>query len=308
MKQNDSPAWHNAVAGGVAGAGSRLATAPLDLVRIRRQLAPRVQYPAESVWGTWKKVIETEGGIAALYRGNTAAILLWIGYAATQFAVYHRIKDSFASQPSWVASFGAGAGAGVIATLTTYPFDVCRTTFAAKGIQKTPSLPFSSLVEPGIHFRKKVEPPATLRAFVVHLYQQEGVRGFYAGVTPAIAQIIPYMGLNFCIYDALTRDKNSVTASAYAGSISGAISKLIVYPADTVKRRLQAQAFFLNQDSAFRTPYAGMVDCAKRIASEEGLPAVYRGVVPSVLKTMIASSLSFALFRGTKNVLEATVG
>eukprot|EP00562_Extubocellulus_spinifer_P009368 CAMPEP_0178501678 /NCGR_PEP_ID=MMETSP0696-20121128/17086_1 /TAXON_ID=265572 /ORGANISM="Extubocellulus spinifer, Strain CCMP396" /LENGTH=175 /DNA_ID=CAMNT_0020130659 /DNA_START=183 /DNA_END=706 /DNA_ORIENTATION=+ len=32
------PAWHSAVAGAAAGAGSRLLTAPLDLLRIRRQL------------------------------------------------------------------------------------------------------------------------------------------------------------------------------------------------------------------------------------------------------------------------------
>jgi Mitochondrial carrier protein len=36
----------------------------------------------------------------------------------------------------------------------------------------------------------------------------------------------------------------------------------------------------------------------------EGVSSLYRGLVPSVLKTTIGSGLSFTFFRMTKNVLE----
>lgn len=296
------PSWHNAVAGGVAGAGSRMATAPLDLIRIRRQLAPATLYPSESVWQSWLNIVRNEGGVSALFRGNLAAVYLWVGYAAVQFSVYSRAKEHCLPIVSpTAAAFASGAVAGTFATLATYPFDVCRTTFAARGIQEVPSIPFGSMAEPHFGQTQANSPPKTVRQFVVQLYRQKGIQGFYAGVNPAVVQIIPYMGLNFGIYDTLTRGDKSVGLSAYAGSIAGAISKLLVYPIDTVKRRLQGQAFF-SCDTA--SPYKGMRDCVTRIAKEEGLVSFYRGVVPSVLKTTIASSLSFSLFRFSKNALE----
>jgi solute carrier family 25 (mitochondrial thiamine pyrophosphate transporter), member 19 len=398
------PSWHNAVAGGVAGAGSRVLTAPLDLIRIRRQLQlPSTLYPSESILQSFQSVIQTEsGGVLALFRGNTAAIFLWIGYAAVQFALYQRTKDAIQSslkdvvadkrRVSTVSAFLAGATAGTCATVLTYPFDVCRTIFAARGIAPIPvdnHLRLSSLVEPDFrnHYHSELrgpplstpqkvgmlaeatppEPPRTLGDFVHRLYASRGVAGFYAGCGPAIVQIIPYMGLNFAIYDTLTRGDKRVQASAYAGSISGAVSKIIVYPLDTVKRRLQAQAFYSSGDSATihnhrakklprstqaaggigdrlsrpfsvssfassartsgsflgasqslveaqhealvrptqRRYYRGMLHCIRTIYREEGVVAFYRGVTPSVLKTTIASGLSFSLYRGTKNALES---
>ncbi|KAL3912534.1 MAG: hypothetical protein SGARI_001107, partial [Bacillariaceae sp.] len=119
-----------------------------------------------------------------------------------------------------------------------------------------------------------------------------------------MVQIIPYMGINFAIYDALLTDGNnkSVGASGYAGSISGATSKILVYPMDTIKKRLQYQSVFGAPEG--RPYYVGMVDCFATMLKREGLSSLYRGLVPSVLKTTIGSGLSFTFFRMTKNVLE----
>ena len=338
---SSSPAWHNWVAGGVAGAGSRMATAPLDLIRIRRQLqATTVVYPAESMWASWKKIMETEkGGIAALYRGNTAAIYLWISYAAVQFAVYTPVRAAWKDLPG--AAFGAGAVAGVCATLATYPFDVCRTTFAARGLETsstppTPTAtthmaPHSSMLEPAYPTIQQAQSqqqqaanttkiPRTMGQFVVQLWRSKGIAGFYAGAGPAVAQIIPYMGLNFGIYDALTTHQG--LSSASAGAISGAVSKLIIYPVDTVKRRLQAAAFFDNGSSSLvvgstqngSTTTAATSAFAQQhrvyrtvmeLYEQGGWRSFYRGVFPSLLKTTIATSLSFSLFRGVKDGLAA---
>jgi solute carrier family 25 thiamine pyrophosphate transporter 19 len=308
------PAWHNAVAGGVAGAGARMVTAPLDLIRIRRQLTPRTLYPSESIVQTWQKIVQNEGGVTALFRGNVPAIFLWVGYSAIQFSLYNRTKEAITSSQDpegkypTATAFLAGATAGLFATTATYPFDVCRTTFAARGLTVEPSVkqshhvaPFSSLVEPqyNTHNRNVASPPKTIVEFAGQLYRQKGISGFYAGSTPAVIQIIPYMGLSFAIYDSLTRGDRRVGLSAFAGSISGAVSKIIIYPVDTVKRRLQAQAFFEASQQ-----YAGMWDCMTTIARKEGISSFYRGVVPSVLKTTISTGLAFSFYRSAKNTLE----
>lgn len=288
MRRCEYPSWHNAVAGGVAGAGSRIATAPLDLLRIRRQLS----YPSQSLWQSWKTIVATEGGIRALFRGNLAAIYLWVGYAAVQFSCYGHFKDWLGEWGSKTTkTFVCGAGAGLCATMATYPFDVCRTTFAARGV--TTVSPISSMAEPSYEAR----PPTSMREFVVQLYRVHGVRGFYAGAAPAALQILPYMGMSFALYEALTSE--SIGSAAYAGSIAGAVSKMVVYPMDTVKRRLQAQSFYRQTRH-----YQGTWDCIRQIATREGWRSFYRGMLPSVMKTTIASGLSFSLFRLSKDGLE----
>lgn len=421
-----TPSWHSAIAGACAGLGSRTATAPLDLLRIRRQLgsASKTGESPFSLVQTWYQIVQTErGGLMALYRGNTAAMGLWVGYSTVQFAVYDRCRELvriYASNDTVVA-FVAGALAGTAATLATYPFDLCRTTFAARGIVQDegvaitkaprtrkrkaqvktlqfssnlslaePPAPFStnepmaprqptattssttksfasknpktgkfivpplqsnlSLAEPPLPFSldgpdqpkspaappasssapkssatKRVlpaipkaaaataseasgaTPPKTISEFAMHLYHRRGITGFYAGSGPAVLQIIPYMGLTFALYDYL-QNNQSIISSAYAGSVAGGISKLIVYPLDTGKRRLQGQAFYGTGTDKNIKPYTGLVDCWTRMIREEGgVASLYRGVVPSVLKTTIATSLSFAIYKGVMQVLEKTV-
>jgi solute carrier family 25 thiamine pyrophosphate transporter 19 len=295
------PLWHNSVAGAVAGAGARLATAPLDLVRIRRQLDRSVTYPRPSLMSSFATIIRDEGGFFALFRGSLAATYLWVGYSTVQFGVYGHIKAWFESHddPSrphpTIVAFLSGGTAGLCATVTTYPFDICRTTFAARGMPSTSSIQ-SSFADPNPTFR----PPKSLKEFTMSLYRRKGLRAFYAGCGPASIQIFPYMGLNFAIYDALTSGDRDIGMSAYAGTISGSVSKIIVYPVDTIKKRIQAQAVF----GAVGDVYFGMVDCFTKILKNEGYRGFYRGLLPSVLKTGIATGLSFSLFRGTKNFLE----
>ena len=395
------PQWHSAVAGAAAGAGSRLLTAPLDLLRIRRQLqldhppassmssaafADAVQSAASKpivgaasanaarrpgglagllgrfpLLSSLAQIAREEGGYRSLYRGNVAATYLWITYAAVQFSLYSRTSDfltsfavahavpsrppvmgaplrntngngggvandgeaplplpgpirhalsGIASSPTSVA-FVAGASAGLAATLTTYPFDLCRTTFAARGIGgaadavgKAATTAAGAAASASSSSASGLAPPKSLLGFVRGMYRREGIRGFYAGVGPAAIQIVPYMGINFALYDYFTRtfDSKSVGGAGLAGTIAGGTSKFLVYPMDTIKKRLQAQATIgLNHRR-----YQNMADCAATMLREEGLASFYRGLAPTVLKSCAATGLTFAFYTFTKNVLEST--
>jgi len=135
------------------------------------------------------------------------------------------------------------------------------------------------------------------------MFQRNGILGFYAGAVPAVAQIIPYMGINFALYDYLVRNGNekNVGSAGVAGFISGGVSKVIAHPLDTVKKRLQAQTY----KATSKVGYQGMIDCIFTVTKEEGVLALYRGLVPTVLKSMVGTSLTFASFTLTKNVLES---
>lgn len=336
------PTWHNIVAGAAAGAGARFLTAPLDLIKIRRQLvnpasiagsaAATGSFSPLGLFNSLRSIVRTEGGLPSLFRGNLAATYLWIGYAAVQFSIYARTSDfitntqfiippgirssipppilhpaqnavstlqSVSSNPSAVA-FVSGALAGTAATLATYPFDICRTAFAARGL--------TTLEPSSIQTFFKL-------ATASNSVNKNPLRNLFAGCGPAVLGIIPYMGLNFALYDYLVRtgEKTKVGDAGIAGAIAGGSSKLIVYPLDTVKKRLQAQAFntFWGTGNAAAPlgnapEYKNMVDCAVRIMKVEGVGAFYRGLVPTLLKTMGATGLTFSIFTFTKNTLETT--
>ena len=92
--QSYDPHWHDLIAGAAAGLGARAITAPLDLLKIRRQLAPSSSSIASIVSGEWKiydglhSIAKKEGGVRSLFRGNVAASYLWMGYSMTEFWVY----------------------------------------------------------------------------------------------------------------------------------------------------------------------------------------------------------------------------
>ena len=322
-QENYYPQWHNLVSGGVAGAGSRLLTAPLDLLRIRLQLETTVvEYPRPGIIKSLQKIAQLEGGYRALFRGSVAATYLWIGYSAVQFALYGRVQhwfleeyDEYSSDPPdpTLVAFISGATAGVFATVATYPFDICRTIFAARGLSSSTTTTSSNAIKTAVSTvtsttTGSIAPPKSLFEFALVMHKQRGIRAFYAGCSPAVMQVIPYMGLNFALYDIMTRGDKRSSTSSVAGMISGATSKVIVYPLDTVKKRLQAQSAFGTTASStqyFHRPYTGMVDCIVTMARTEGAVSFYRGLLPSVLKSSLSTGLTFGLFRLTKNALES---
>mmetsp|Transcript_32572 Transcript_32572/g.49841 ORF Transcript_32572/g.49841 Transcript_32572/m.49841 type:complete len:174 (-) Transcript_32572:3128-3649(-) len=157
------------------------------------------------------------------------------------------------------------------------------------------------MVDPDLLGRMK---GPSMNDFVVNMYKKRGLRGFYAGSFPAVVQIIPYMGLNFALYESIMRwqkEAPSVQKSGLAGFIAGGTSKFIVYPLDTVKKRLQTQVYFAYSNNK----YKGWTHCLTTIAKEEGVGALYRGLAPTVLKSMVATSCSFAVFTLTKNTLQS---
>ncbi|KAL3809987.1 hypothetical protein ACHAXA_007763 [Cyclostephanos tholiformis] len=355
--------WHDLIAGAIAGLGARAMTAPLDLLKIRRQLAPTSASSsslASILGGEWRiyhhlhSIAKREGGVRSLFRGNVAASYLWMGYSMTEFWVYGRTSgylrrlcpDGGGSNGDVKASvaigFAAGAISGVCATVVTYPFDLCRTIFAARGIFPIPAtnVTWSEHTKDLVSRSRRQwpyvqrRPPRTMYDFARQIHDANGMRGFYAGISPGLLQVIPYMGINFALHDAVVvmSESNDSIVSGAAGMGAGVVSKFLVYPLDTVKRRLQAQAFYGTssggEDAARKVSsfsnnrrsssmilpgtassvvsYDGMMGCFKEIGKKEGIAAFYKGLIPSLLKSSISTGASFWLFTLTKNILRST--
>ena len=128
------------------------------------------------------RVIVREEGAWALWKGNLTAEFLWGGYMGTQFLVYHMAQRAGAGVGAAGRAPGGqvgvdlacGAAAGAAATTATYPLDLLRTRLAAQQ-------------EPRVY--------RGLWHAAASVVRREGARRLYAGLSPALVQVAPYMGI-----------------------------------------------------------------------------------------------------------------
>eukprot|EP01039_Chlorochromonas_danica_P002110 gene2110-2304_t len=287
------------LAGAFAGFVARMLTAPLDVLKIRYQLNKNNIAQSPSLWNAVKTIV-LEEGVTALWKGNVPGLYLWISYSIFQFAFYDIFKsmervgeeeEGSKQSPSTTTMrragnfFLAGALASTLATVLTYPFDVTRTQFALQGKEKA----FSSM-----------------SSFATHAIKNRGVSGLFSGLGPAVLIVTPQMGLNFALYESL---KSALPDGDYSsqhawirtlkkgalGGLAGGASKLLVYPLDTVKKRLQAYAL----DGSTKS----MMSCVRLVYEQDGFLGFYRGMQPTAAKAVAASAITFAAFEGARDLL-----
>ncbi|OJJ53295.1 hypothetical protein ASPSYDRAFT_522716 [Aspergillus sydowii CBS 593.65] len=84
------------------------------------------------------------------------------------------------------------------------------------------------------------------------------------------------------------------------GSVAGMIGKVIEYPFDTVKVRLQSQPDHLP------LRYNGPLDCFRQSFQAEGLRGLYRGISAPMAGAAVENSCLFFSYRVVQDILRAT--
>ncbi|NWZ46672.1 mitochondrial thiamine pyrophosphate carrier isoform X1 [Haliaeetus albicilla] len=282
-----------AVAGSASGLVSRVLVSPLDVIKIRFQLQIEQlssRNPGAKYHGILQAVqrISQEEGLLAFWKGHVPAQLLSVGYGAVQFMAFESLTKlvhnvtSYNARDSFV-HFVCGGLAACTATVAVQPVDTLRTRFAAQG-------------EPKIY--------PNLRHAVVTMYQTEGPRTFYRGLTPTIIAIFPYAGLQFSSYNILQQfsewvipaeeKKGGNVKNLVCGSCAGIISKTLTYPFDLFKKRLQVGGFERARAAFGQVRmYRGLLDCIRQIMREEGPGGFFKGLSPSLLKAAVSTGLVF---------------
>jgi solute carrier family 25 thiamine pyrophosphate transporter 19 len=250
----------------------------------------------KGIYGTLKQILRDEG-LTALWKGNIPAEGLYLSYGALQFLTYRTVNialdnDELLYKPnSAVRSFISGAFAGTVATTATYPLDLLRTRFAAQGPEK---------VYQG------------LRYAVRNIQEREGTKGFFRGLGAANAQIVPYMGLFFTLYEGFKPLVHNAhipldwmgSADGIAGILASIVSKTAVYPLDTVRKRLQVQGPSRSRYVHGNIPeYSGITGTLKLILKREGLRGMYRGLTVALVKAAPTSAITIWTFERAMNVI-----
>lgn len=241
-----------ALSGAYAGLITRLICQPLDVLKIRFQLqeepiktggpthsGPTGNASTSSQIQSGKyqglrqalSLMIKEEGPTALWKGHVPAQALSILYGAVYFGTIELtrevLQDSFFSPLQ--RDFISGNTGGLAATVAAHPFDVLRTR----------------LVGQWEHARVY----SNLRSGAQQMLREEGVRGFYRGLGPALLGAAPQAGLSYAAYRGVGRTLETAqlleekSRSLVSGAMAGAISKGIMCPLDVIKKRLQVMGF-----------------------------------------------------------------
>lgn len=95
-----------------------------------------------------------------------------------------------------MVSFVSGGIAGAAATLSSYPFDLLRTTLAAQGEPKVEYQVNLIQLKVGLLKVYKGMMDAAWK-----IYRNHGLPGWYSGIRVTLIEIIPYSAIQFAAYD-----------------------------------------------------------------------------------------------------------
>lgn len=102
------------------------------------------------------------------------------------------------------------------------------------------------------------------------------------GVTAARSPMLAYVDAVSRIEDMLNDHVPTMIEAGkdfMMGAVSGAIASFSVFPIDLAKTRMQDQRVVAGAEVLYKNAFQTM----KKVATDEGIPALYRGVVPVVL-------------------------
>ncbi|CAG0896586.1 unnamed protein product [Darwinula stevensoni] len=179
------PLYGEIIAGGCAGGSQVIFTNPLEIVKIRLQVAGEIASTAKT--RAWTVIQDL--GFFGLYKGSRACFLRDIPFSAIYFPVYAHTKRLMADESGYnspITLLIAGAIGGVPAASLVTPADVIKTRLqvAARKGQTT----YSGIIDAA----KKI-------------YVEEGFRAFWKGTAARVFRSSPQFGVTLLTYEVLQR-------------------------------------------------------------------------------------------------------
>ncbi|KAG8468629.1 hypothetical protein KFE25_013712 [Diacronema lutheri] len=245
------------VNGAAAGAVSKTVVSPLERIRLVSQTTG----PGLSSMATIRQVLHTEGWIG-MWRGNG----LSVARAASSKAILFSTQDAFRVYLG--NDFIAGSFAGVVATLLTYPLDLLRTR-AAGGIGQE-----------------------SVTAVTQRVVREGGAIALYRGVSATMLGAVAFEGTRFGSFGWLQgRTPDHWLMPALNGTLASLCAGVLLYPNDTIRRRIQYASEPITYLHAMRA-----------LVREGGIARLYRGGTLYAIKSVPSAAAQFGVYHGLKRL------
>ncbi|KAL5118612.1 putative mitochondrial 2-oxoglutarate/malate carrier protein [Pleosporales sp. CAS-2024a] len=275
--------------GGLAGMTATTVIQPVDMVKVRLQLAGEgVKTGPKPTPVTVFRDILAQGKVMDLYTGLSAGLLRQAVYTTARlgsFDTFMKQLQASAEARGQAVGFkeraGAGLAAGGLAAVVGNPADLALIRMQSDGLKPAAQRAnYTSVVDA-----------------LSRIAKNEGVLRLWAGAYPTVVRA---MALNFGQLAFFSEAKNQLKATHMsprsqtltASAVAGFFASFLSLPFDFIKTRLQKQT----RAPDGTLPYKGMFDCFKKVTAEEGLLRFYRGfgtyyvrIAPHAMVTLIVA-------------------
>ncbi|KYQ91678.1 mitochondrial substrate carrier family protein [Tieghemostelium lacteum] len=291
---------------------------PLDIIRTRLQVqgSSNIAQSFHHYNGTFdgfKKLYKYEG-LKGYYKGFFTSELGYLSSRAIYFGTYEVVKQSlqrWSNKPDksdllYITSL-SGATAEICASCIWVPFDLVTQTLQIQG--------------------KLTEPKYKNGPHVFHsIYKERSIRGLYRGFGATMIRNVPYSGIWWGTYELSKEKLHKCNIREYlnlkqrkdqflnvhvddgykvhnedplvhfiSGFTAAVIATTLTNPLDVAKTRLQTGVFESMKNTNF---YTVIRDTIKK----EGVRALWKGLVPSLLTSAPYSMISIFLYEEVKKL------
>lgn len=290
------------------------------------------------------------GFCSGMVPGSIAATISWGGYFYFYEGCKSRHLNNVRSREGPTAELShaevllSGIEAGSIMTFITNPLWLIKTRLQLQGAAV--SVPTSSRTNINRAGGAIVSTTVATNAAamqhrytgvldaVVSIVSEEGVRGLYRGLLPALF-LTTHGAVQFVSYEFLKKEvqvlgwatprpnSNQSTSisplggggqldipmylTAALGFLSKLVATTVTYPYQVMKARLQQREILVADEasSVFRAQakYRGMLDCVKQIVKYEGLVGFYKGYLANCIKVAPSAAITFAVYEQALKVI-----
>lgn len=279
-------------AGMAGGATEALCLQPLDVAKTRLQLDSTGKY--RGLFHT-VRTIASEEGFRALYKGLTVFQVHLVTKYALRFGSFQYFKSLMGVSSSKggdrLRNLGAGLMAGVTeAILIVTPFERVKTVLQQQiGMKKQ-----------ALRYKGPVHAAMTI-------VREEGIGSLWNGAMPTIirqASNQAALFASFPIILSLFSDRvegdgkhQAIWKPFLTGLIAATIGPLLNCPMDVVKTRMMAAA-------EGERRYKGWVHATRTIAAEEGIGALWKGIIPRLARLAPGQAITWTVVTMVQTMFE----
>ncbi|EYC15193.1 hypothetical protein Y032_0037g3373 [Ancylostoma ceylanicum] len=254
-------------AGGSAGLVEVCLMHPLDLIKTRLQVAQN----DKGMWDCVKKTFKGEG-VSGFYKGILPPILAETPKRATKFFTFEQYKKifSYADVSPAITLSMAGLFCGFTEAVVICPFEVVKVRLQA---------------ERNVSLKEQKSTVAMAREIIKS--EGMGSNGLYRGLTATLGRHgvwnMVYFGLYHNMKTLLPTGEENATQNLIGrivlGFTAGSLASAVNIPFDVAKSRIQGP-----QPDPETRKYFGTTQSMKLIYKEEGFGALYKGLLPKVMR------------------------
>ncbi|KAL6937583.1 hypothetical protein ACO0RG_004094 [Hanseniaspora osmophila] len=326
-KKEGTPMEVSLIAGGVAGITSRTVVSPFERVKILLQiqannksdvLSGKPTEGKKSIFQLINNMFKNEG-VKGLFRGNGMNCIRVFPYLSIQYGTFETYKKYILQNKNLIKNSDGntnraegqlpnvhriigGCLAGGTSVLFTYPMDLVKTRLSIQTAMA------------GKPRNGHSKPPGMVKLLVDTYKHEGGLPALYRGMYATCLGVVPYVALNFQIYEALKflyinhmgnnkQESFNDLHKLCFGAISGGLGQIIIYPFDLLRRRFQILTMKqAGQDIGFH--YTGVADALVQIGRKEGFKGYYKGLAANLFKVVPSTAVQWWTYEFVVNLLK----